>query len=244
MFQTLITCRPTSAGASQLTFSISRGTPTHTHTYTCTHAHNSANYPPFSNTHVIFPEHQSHYIRPLLTNDYSKDNIQTPYLEKHSSISPASCLFFTSSALAIPSHSIPYPCPLVKNTLWPPVKRSYSEAPSSPSFFLSLKMHLFSHLHLDPTLPHALDKPLGTDSESAQDDLLRHLGWSFLDPSPPPSIPPTAPATTESHSHILYPLNPLLHLHSEVIILSGLLFVYSSSNFYATKEDVNIYLYI
>lgn len=38
------------------------------------------------------PKHQSHYIRPLLTNGYSKDNIQTPNPERHGSVSPATRL--------------------------------------------------------------------------------------------------------------------------------------------------------
>lgn len=70
----------------------SRGTPTHTHARAHIHKPTSANYPLFLQYPCNLPEHQSYYIRPMLTNSYSRDNIQTLYLENHGSVSPASCL--------------------------------------------------------------------------------------------------------------------------------------------------------
>lgn len=172
----------------------------------CTHAQNSAVYPFFSNTNTIFPENGSHHIRPLLTNDYSEENIQTPHLEKHvliTSILPFCILSASHSQTLISSHV---------ELLW-----------GSQVIMVFLPSENVSFVP-PPTLPHPLDKPLGSDSESAQNGFLKHLGWSFLDalsstlyayskPAitwvsfslPQPSSPPALRGTHFIRSSIVYP---------------------------------------
>lgn len=199
----------------------SRSTPIDTNT--CAHTHKT---PPlilsspipmqsFQNTDLITSD-------PCLQMTTQKRTSKLLTLET-CSVSPASCLL-TSSVLAIPRHSIP----LVKNTPWSPVMWNYSEAPRSPWFFSSLKMHLFSHLHPDPALPHPPDKPLGSDSESAQNGFLKHLGWSFLDALSSTLFAYTKPALTWISFSPLQPSSPPALRGTHFIRFS---FVYPSSIF-------------